>query len=63
MLCEHKNDILKSKDVLNKIRGSNTYFNQRSMDIYIIKLRKYLKEDQTIEIVNVDRNSLRLIAS
>lgn len=46
MLSEYKNDLLpRGGAALKKIWGSDTYFNGRSMDVYIAKLRKYLKED------------------
>ena len=51
MLAENKNDLLTREKALKKIWGSDTYFNGRSMDVYIAKLRKYLKEDEKIEIV------------
>ncbi len=63
MLCEYKNDLLSREIALKKIWGSDTYFNGRSMDVYIAKLRKYLKEDSTIEIVNIHGNGFRLVAS
>lgn len=63
MLCEYKNDLLSRDIALKKIWGSDTYFNGRSMDVYIAKLRKYLKEDSTIEIVNIHGNGFRLVAS
>jgi two-component system OmpR family response regulator len=63
MLCEHKNDLLTRESALKKIWGSDTYFNGRSMDVYIAKLRKYLKEDETIEIVNIHGNGFRLVAA
>ncbi|MDB5222455.1 MAG: two component transcriptional regulator, winged helix family [Chitinophagaceae bacterium] len=63
MLCEYKNDLLSREAALKKIWGSDTYFNGRSMDVYIAKLRKYLKEDSTIEIVNIHGNGFRLVAS
>ena len=63
MLCEHKNDLLTREAALKKIWGSDTYFNGRSMDVYIAKLRKYLKEDETIEIVNIHGNGFRLVAA
>ncbi|MEP7107746.1 MAG: response regulator transcription factor [Ferruginibacter sp.] len=63
MLCEYKNDLLSRESALKKIWGSDTYFNGRSMDVYIAKLRKYLKEDSTIEIVNIHGNGFRLVAS
>src|SRR3984885_12524726 len=62
MLCEYKNDLLPRDAALKKIWGSDTYFNGRSMDVYIAKLRKYLKEDNTIEIVNIHGNGFRLVA-
>jgi DNA-binding response OmpR family regulator len=62
MLCEHKNDLLPREQALKKIWGSDTYFNGRSMDVYIAKLRKYLKDDNTIEIVNIHGNGFRLVA-
>ena len=40
------NDLLPREAALKKIWGSDTYFNGRSMDVYIAKLRKYLKDDQ-----------------
>lgn len=61
MLCEHKNDLLPRELALKKIWGSDTYFNGRSMDVYIAKLRKYLKEDPNIEIVNIHGNGFRLV--
>jgi two-component system, OmpR family, response regulator len=63
MMCEYKNDLLPRETALKKIWGSDTYFNGRSMDVYIAKLRKYLKEDSTIEIVNIHGNGFRLVAS
>jgi DNA-binding response OmpR family regulator len=61
MLAEYKNDLLTREKALKKIWGSDTYFNGRSMDVYIAKLRKYLKEDSTIEIINIHGNGFRLV--
>ncbi len=61
MLSEYKNDLLSREIALKKIWGSDTYFNGRSMDVYIAKLRKYLKEDSNIEIVNIHGNGFRLV--
>ena len=63
MLSEHKNDLLPRERALKKIWGSDTYFNGRSMDVYIAKLRKYLKEDTNIEIVNIHGNGFRLVVT
>ena len=62
MLAEHKNDLLPREKALKRIWGSDTYFNGRSMDVYIAKLRKYLREDTNIEIVNIHGNGFRLVA-
>lgn len=63
MLAEHKNDLLPREQALKKIWGSDTYFNGRSMDVYIAKLRKFLKEDEAVEIVNIHGNGFRLVVS
>ena len=63
MLCEYKNDLLPRETALKRIWGSDTYFNGRSMDVYIAKLRKYLKEDPKVEIVNIHGNGFRLVVS
>lgn len=63
MLAEYKNDLLPREAALKKIWGSDTYFNGRSMDVYIAKLRKYLKEDSKLEIVNIHGNGFRLVVS
>jgi DNA-binding response OmpR family regulator len=62
MLAEHKNDLLPRERALKKIWGSDTYFNGRSMDVYIAKLRKFLRADTKIEIVNVHGSGFRLVA-
>lgn len=61
MLCEYKNDLLPRETALKRIWGSDTYFNGRSMDVYIAKLRKYLKDDPKVEIVNIHGNGFRLV--
>ena len=62
MLADHKNDLLPRERALKKIWGSDTYFNGRSMDVYIAKLRKFLRADTKIEIVNVHGSGFRLVA-
>ncbi len=61
MLSEYKNDLLQRDLALKKIWGNDNYFNGRSMDVYIAKLRKYLKEDPMVEIVNIHGNGFRLL--
>ncbi len=62
LLAIYKNEVLDRSFALNSIWGDDSYFNSRSMDVYIAKLRKYLKEDPTIEIMNIHGRGFRLIA-
>jgi len=52
LLCENKSKVLKREEILKTIWGSDDYFMGRSLDVFISKLRKYLKEDQSIQINN-----------
>jgi two-component system OmpR family response regulator len=52
-LCMNPNKILKREDILKDLWGENDYFLGRSLDVFITKIRKYLKEDSSIEIENV----------
>ena len=53
LLCEHQNKLLTREVALKSIWGSDDYFIGRSMDVFITKLRKYLKDDPSISITNV----------
>jgi two-component system, OmpR family, response regulator len=61
MLCEKPNDVLERSDALNAIWQDDSYFNARSMDVYITKIRKYLKADPGISIVNVHGIGFKLV--
>ena len=61
MLCAHKNQVLERELALKTIWIDDNYFNARSMDVYITKLRKHLKSDPRIEINNVHGKGYRLI--
>lgn len=61
LLCENLNEVVPRDLALNKIWKDNNYFTTRSMDVFIAKLRKYLKEDSAIEIINVHGNGFRLL--
>lgn len=61
LLVQHKNEVLDRQEALLKIWGDDTYHNGRSMDVYITKLRKHLKEDERLEIVNVHGQGFRLL--
>jgi DNA-binding response OmpR family regulator len=61
LFCLRKNDVLTRNEALTKIWGEDNYFTARSMDVFVTKLRKYLKHDTNIEIVNIHGNGFRLI--
>ena len=61
LLCAHANDVLQRELALKTIWIDDNYFNARSMDVYITKLRKHLKDDPSIEINNVHGKGYRLI--
>jgi two-component system, OmpR family, response regulator len=63
LLAKNKNGILDRQAALRMIWGDDNYFNGRSMDVYIAKLRKMLKEDEAIEIMNVHGKGFKLIDS
>lgn len=61
MFCMYMNDILPRSEALKKIWGEDNYFTARSMDVFVTKLRKYLKADSNIEIVNIHGNGFQLL--
>lgn len=62
LLVRKRNDLLERNHALAAIWGDANYFNGRSMDVYIAKLRKHLKEDERIEILNIHGKGFKLIA-
>jgi len=52
LLARHRDRVLKREEILKKVWGNDDYFTGRSLDVFISKLRKCLKEDPTLEIVN-----------
>lgn len=52
-LCDHRNRLIKREDMLKDLWGENNYFYGRSLDVFITKIRKYLKEDPALNIENV----------
>lgn len=61
LFCLNKNDVLQRSIALTKIWGEDNYFTARSMDVFVTKLRKYLKPDPNIEIVNIHGNGFQLL--
>ena len=61
LLCSHANEILQRDFALKTIWIDDNYFNARSMDVYITKLRKHLKDDPQIEIIHIHGKGYKLI--
>lgn len=61
LLALHKNEILERNYALKSIWIDDNYFNARSMDVYITRLRKYLKKDPIVKILNIHGRGYRLI--
>ena len=61
LLCQHRNDFMPRDLALRKIWKKENYFTARSMDVYIAKLRKLLREDDGLEIINVHGEGFRLL--
>jgi DNA-binding response OmpR family regulator len=53
ILCENKNNTVTRKDILMRVWGDDSFFNSRNLDVYITKLRDFLKEDSAIEIITI----------
>jgi two-component system OmpR family response regulator len=61
LLCEYKNNLLLREQALKNIWGIVNYCNSRSMDVYITRIRKYLKDDPSLVLVNIRGKGFRLI--
>ncbi len=61
LLALHLNDLMPRELALTKIWRDDNYFTSRSMDVYIAKLRKYLKKDEKVEILNIHGEGFRLV--
>ncbi len=63
LLCLKKNNVLTREEALISIWHDDNYFNGRSMDVFLSKLRKYLKDDPKVEIINVHGKGYKLIVN
>jgi DNA-binding response OmpR family regulator len=61
LFCLNENKVLERSEALTRIWRDDNYFNARSMDVYITKLRSYLKQDKSIELVNVHGTGYKLL--
>jgi DNA-binding response OmpR family regulator len=62
LLYENRSSIIDRKDILNLLWGNDSFFNSRNLDVYITKLRSYLKEDPTLEIITIKGVGYRFVA-
>jgi DNA-binding response OmpR family regulator len=63
LFCENKNQPINRSLALKLIWGDDSYFNARSMDVYITKLRKHLKDDTSLQIMNLHGEGFKLLAN
>jgi DNA-binding response OmpR family regulator len=61
LLYENRDKIIDRKDILNLLWGNDSFFNSRNLDVYITKLRSYLKEDPSLEIITIKSIGYRFI--
>ena len=61
LLYENRDKIIDRKEILNLLWGSDSYFNSRNLDVYITKLRGYIKEDPTLEIITIKGIGYRFV--
>ena len=61
-LFQKRNSVIERKEVLNHIWGNDSFFNSRNLDVYITKLRSYLKEDPSLEIITIKGVGYRFVA-
>ena len=63
VLYQNRDKIIDRKDILNLLWGNDSFFNSRNLDVYITKLRSYLKEDPTLEIITIKGIGYRFVVS
>jgi DNA-binding response OmpR family regulator len=63
LLYENRDKIIDRKDILNLLWGNDSFFNSRNLDVYITKLRNYLKEDPSLEIITIKGIGYRFVGA
>lgn len=63
LLYENRDKIIDRKDILNLLWGNDSFFNSRNLDVYITKLRSYLKEDPSLEIITIKGIGYRFVTA
>jgi len=62
LLFKNRDKVIDRKDILNLLWGNDSFFNSRNLDVYITKLRSYLKEDESLEIITIKGVGYRFVA-
>lgn len=63
LLYESRDRVIDRKDILNLLWGNDSFFNSRNLDVYITKLRSYLKDDPSLEIITIKGIGYRFVVS
>jgi len=63
VLYESRDRVIDRKDILNLLWGNDSFFNSRNLDVYITKLRSYLKDDPSLEIITIKGIGYRFVVS
>lgn len=63
VLCDNLNSIAPRDEILKRVWGDDSYYNARSMDVYLSKIRKFLRADEQIELINVHGKGFKLIVN
>jgi DNA-binding response OmpR family regulator len=63
LLYENRDKVIDRKDILNLLWGNDSFFNSRNLDVYVTKLRSYLKEDPSLEIITIKGIGYRFVVS
>lgn len=61
LLIKQKNEVVPRKDILDQLWGDDNFFNSRNLDVYITKLRQYLKQDNNVQIITLKSVGYRLV--
>jgi DNA-binding response OmpR family regulator len=61
MLCQYKNEVTPRKMILDTLWGDDSFFNSRNLDVYITKLRQYLRYDDRVQILTLKAVGYRLV--
>ncbi len=62
ILVDRPNESILRKDILDQVRGNDSFFNSRNLDVYITRLRDYLKEDSSVQLLTLKGVGYRLVS-